>query len=114
MLKNAMRTWRSHPILASAGLGAICGAVDALILEIGGLSHRHATGVLPLLSPSSASGARVGQMTAVQVAFLLVVEIAGSVAGFAVLFAAPVALVVGIRRIFGHSKGEPLPESKDS
>ena len=114
MLKNAIRFWRSHPVLAAAGVGAIFGAVEALSLEIGGLSHRHATGVLSLLSPSSALNARVAQMSAAQVAVLLLIEVAGNVAGFVLLFATPVAVVVGIRRLFRSSKSEPLPESKDS
>ena len=114
MLKNATRIWRSHPVLAAAGVGAILGAVDAIRLEIGGLSHRHATGVLSLLSPSPALNARIGQMPAAQVAVLLVIEVGGCVAGFVLLFATPVAVVVGIRRLFSSSKSEPLPESKDS
>ena len=53
-------------------------------------------------------------MSAMQVAFLLLIEVAGNVVGFALLFAVPVALVVGIRRVFSRSKSEPLPESKDA
>ena len=86
MLKTVMRIGRSHPIWSAAGIGAIIGAVNAVSLEIGGLRHRAMTGVLPFLFPSSASGIQVGQMSTLQVTLLLLIEIAGNVLGFALLF----------------------------
>jgi hypothetical protein len=38
-------------------------------------------------------------MNAIQTAGLLLIEVAGNLVGFAVLFAVPVALVVGVRRL---------------
>ena len=114
MLKTGMRVLRSHPILAAAGVGAIFGGVNAIILEIGGLRHRASTGVLPFLFPSSMSGIRAGQMTALQVSLLLLIEIAGNVLGFSLLLAVPVAVIVGVRRLFRREKSEPLPESEES
>ena len=110
MLKTGLRICRSHPILAAAGIGAISGAVNAVFLEIGGLRHRAMTGVLPFLF----SGSHTTQMTALQVALLLLIEIAGNVLGFALVFATPIALVVGIRRLLGRRRSEPLSESGDS
>jgi hypothetical protein len=112
MMKTGMRIGRSHPIWSAAGIGAIIGAVNAVSLEIGGLRHRAMTGVLPFLFPSSASGIQVGQMSAMQVTLLLLIEIAGNVAGFALVFAAPVALVVGIRRAVIGEKRAASPEER--
>ena len=53
-------------------------------------------------------------MTALQVTLLLLIEIAGNVLGFALVFAAPVALVVGIRRLLRRRESEPISESGDS
>ena len=103
MLKAGMRVWRSHPVLAAAGVGAVFGAAYAIGLEIGGFLHRNSSGVLPLLFPA-AHGSRGGQMNAVQAATLLLIEVAGNVVGFAVLFSVPVAVVVGVRRIFKRTR----------
>lgn len=90
---------RQNPILTAASVGAVFGAVFALAIEIGGLLHRNSSSVLPLLFPS-AHGSRVGQMNAIQTAGLLLIEVAGNVVGFAVLFSVPTALAVGVWRIF--------------
>ncbi|MGA8089653.1 MAG: hypothetical protein WCA10_20445 [Terracidiphilus sp.] len=99
MLKVGMRVWRNHPVLVAAGMGAVFGAVYAVLIEIGGFLHRNSSAVLPLLLPA-AHGFRVGQMNAIQTAGLLLIEMAGNVVGFAVLFSVPVAVAVGVRRIF--------------
>lgn len=101
---------RSHPIWSAAGIGALFGAANAVFLEIGGLRHRAMTGVLPLLFPFSAIG--TGQMSAMQVTMLLLIEIAGNVLGFALVFAVPVALVFGIRRMFMGPKRTASPEER--
>jgi hypothetical protein len=111
MLKAGMRIWRSHPIWSAAGIGAIVGGVNPVSLEIGGLRHRTTTGVLPFLFPSL-NGSHSGQMSALQVALLLLIEVSGNVVGFALVFAAPVALVVGIRRVFADQKGAASPEER--
>lgn len=98
MLKTEMRVWRRHPVLVAAGVGAVFGGVYAVLIEIGGFLHRNSSAVLPLLVP--AYGSRVSQLNAVQTAGLLLIEVAGNVVGFAVLFTVPVAVVVGVRRIF--------------
>ena len=112
MLKTGMRIGRSHPIWSAAGIGAIFGAVNAMSLEIGGLRHRAMTGVLPFLFPSSASGIQIGQMSTLQVTLLLLIEIAGNVLGFALLFAVPIGVVVGIRRVVTGHKRAASPEER--
>lgn len=103
---------RYHAILAAAGIGAIFGAANAVLLEIGGLRHHANTGVLPLLFPSSANAPHLAQMSTLQVTLLLLIEIAGNVLGFALVFAAPVALIVGVRALFPGQKKAASPEER--
>ncbi len=112
MPMTALRLWRSHTILAAAGIGAVFGAAKAVLLEIGGLRHRAMTGVLPFLFPSSANDPHIVPMSTLQVTLLLLIEIAGNVLGFALVFAAPVALIVGIRRVFPGQKRAASPEER--
>ncbi|MGA9585990.1 MAG: hypothetical protein WBQ95_11725, partial [Terracidiphilus sp.] len=56
----------------------------------------------------------VNQMTALQVAPLLLIEVAGNVLGLALVFAVPVAMVVGIRRLFGGRRSEHPSSNGDS
>jgi hypothetical protein len=99
MLKTEMRVWGRHPVLVAAGVGAVFGGVYAVLIEIGGFLHRNSSAVLPLMFPAG-HGLRGGQMNAIQTAGLLLIEVAGNMVGFAVLFSVPVAVVVGVRRIF--------------
>lgn len=99
MLKSGMRIWRSHPILVAAGVGAVFGGMYAVLIEIAGFWHGNSSAVLPLLFPA-AHRSRGGELNAVQTASLLLIEVAGNMLGFAVLFLVPVAIVVGVLRIF--------------
>lgn len=108
-----MQIWRSHPILFAATIGAVFGGANAILIELGGLLHRNSTGVLALLFPSSVYSSGVGPTTAMQTALLLLIEVAGNVLAFAVLFTAPVALFVGIRRIFSSSKSESIARPRN-
>ncbi len=99
MLKTGINAWRRHPVLVAAGVGAVFGGVYAVLIEIGGFLHRNSSAVLPLLLPPG-HGSPPGQMNAVQTAALLLIEVAGNVVGFAILFSVPVAIVVGVRRMF--------------
>lgn len=90
--------------------GAIFGAGSVIATEIGGVAHGGSGGVLALLWSSSES--RTGQVNAVQTAALLLIEFGASVLVFALLFALPVAVFVGIRRIFtGRSGSGEQPET---
>jgi len=91
--------WRRYPVLVAAGVGAVFGGMYAVLIEIGGFWHGNSSAVLPLLFPA-AHGSRGGEMNAVQTASLLLIEVAGNMLGFAVLFLVPVAVAVGVRRIF--------------
>ena len=110
MLKAGVLIWRSHPILVAGAIGAIFGGANAILIEIGGLLHRNATGVLPLFFPAGHTP-QGGQTDAMQTAVLLLIEFAGNVLGFALLFATPVALFVAIRRIVA-GKRTASPEER--
>lgn len=99
-----MRIWRTHPILAAAGGGAVFGTLCVLLTEIVGFLHGNSSAVLPLLFPGAPGSGR-GQMNALQTAGLLLIEMAGNVIGFAALFSIPVAVVVGARRIVKGMRG---------
>ena len=111
MLKAGVRIWRSHPVLAAIAAGAICGAANAIFIEVGGFLHGNSRGVLPLLFPG-VHAPRVGQNDATQTALLLLIEVAGNVLGFSLLFGVPVALIVGMRRVFAGHKRAASPEER--
>lgn len=111
MLKRGLQLWRVHPILVALAAGALAGAANGILLEAGGLWGGNATGVLSLLLPA-AHGPRGAQADATQTALLLLIEFAGNVVGFALLFAVPVAVYVGIRRVFRGQKRAASPEER--
>jgi hypothetical protein len=104
MPKAGMHVLRNHPILVAAGAGAILGAAYTALIEIGGLTNGNSSAVLPLLFPA-AHGSSAGQMNAVQTAGLLLIEMSGNMLGFAALFSIPVAIAVGVRRLFKGRRG---------
>ena len=106
-----MQICRAHPVLVAAAAGALVGAVNAILLEAGGLWHGNSTGVLSLFLPA-AHGRGAGQTGATQTALLLLIEVAGNMVGFCLLFALPVAVLVGIRRVFARHKRAASPEER--
>jgi hypothetical protein len=109
MLKRCLRVCRSHPIATAAILGAVFGAGNVIATEIGAVAHLGSGGVLPLLWSSSVS--RSGQLNPAQVAALLLIDVSANILAFGLLFAAPVALFVAMRRIFATSR-RPSPDSE--
>lgn len=99
-----MRIIRSHPVLVAAIVGAVVGTGNTLWIEIGGSAPRVSGGVLPLLWASSA---HQGQLNPVQAATLLLIEFVGNLLAFAFLFVVPVALFLGVRRIFTARTAAP-------
>jgi hypothetical protein len=90
---------RAHPIRTAAIVGSILGLINAVALEIDGILHGHQHGVLILLAPFYRFGIIPTEQTALQAAFILFIEFAANILADALLFAVPVALVVGIVRI---------------
>jgi hypothetical protein len=99
MLASGKRLWRSHPVLMAALVGAASGVAEVLVTEIAGLLRGGRDAVLPLFLAPVAAGSHVRQLGAVQTAFVLLIDVAANVAVFALLFAVPVAIVFGIRRV---------------
>ena len=98
-------------MLVAAAIGAIAGAANTVLLEVGGLWRGNSTGVLSLFLPA-AHAPRAGQADAIQTALLLLIEVAGNVVGFCLLFAVPVAVFVGVRRVFAERKRAASPEER--
>lgn len=108
---GAMLSWRSHPILFAAVAGAVIGAVNSIVVELGGVLRQNNKAVLLLLWPSAQIGPGADPSTVVQTGFLLLFEFGANVLIYAALLALPVALVVGVRRAF---RGRRRPESNES
>lgn len=92
-----MPLWRAHPIRFAALLGAIFGFLDVAVLELNGVIHGSHNAVIPLLIPIPGAG-HPGVMKAVLILFI---EVAVNILVWALLFAALVAVLVGIRRTIG-------------
>jgi len=108
-LKRSLDACRSHPILLAAILGGVFGLANVVWIEVGGAAHKTSAGVVPLLWSSSTSYA--SSMNPVQTSTLLLIEVAGNVLAFTLLFTLPIALLVGIRRIVFGSKPANDPQA---
>ena len=111
MLKRGWQIWRAHPVRVAAAAGAVVGAANAILIEARGLWLGKPVGVLPLLFPA-AHGLREGQTDPMQTALLLLIEFAGNLVGFSLLFAVPVALFVGMHRLVTGQKRAASPEER--
>ena len=110
MLNRAISRLRSHPILSAGLIGAMAGCVNVIVIEVGALAGKNGRGVLPMMIPSSSGGFNTARTGALATALLLLVEVAGNVVGFALLFVVPVALIVGVRRLFERRKTGTVPD----
>lgn len=90
-----MPYWRAHPIRLAALLGAAFGFLSVLVTEITGVLHGNHSAVMPLLTGHS-SPVHLGVF---QTAFILLIEVLASILVWALLFALPVAVAVGIFRL---------------
>jgi hypothetical protein len=97
--------WQSHPVRLAAIAGALVGVANALITEIGGLLHKNSGGVLTMLFPPSMFGTGINGMRVIQTATVLVIEVAANVAVWTALLAAPVAVIVAVRRTIAGRQG---------
>jgi uncharacterized membrane protein YjfL (UPF0719 family) len=92
--------WRSHPIRSAALIGAIIGFANALVVEVGGAIHKNQSAVVLMLWPTDTFAPELSQNGVLRAALILFIEFAGSMLGYAVVFAVPVAVTVAIRRTF--------------
>ncbi|HSZ16124.1 MAG TPA: hypothetical protein VK764_03415 [Terracidiphilus sp.] len=110
MAETGKLNGRPHPIRTAALLGGLVGFLVAVTIEVKGLLHPNSpSGVLILLWPAATAGAGVSQESLLQTGFILIIEIVANVLVYALLFAAPVALVVALLRTFRRRGSQPLP-----
>jgi hypothetical protein len=93
-----------HPIRSAALIGAIIGFVNALVVEVGGAIHKNHSAVVLMLWPTDTFAPELSQNGVLRTVLILFIEFAGSMLGYAVLLAIPVALIVAIRRTFRSRK----------
>jgi hypothetical protein len=103
-MPDVLGSVRAHPVRAAALLGAVVGFANAMATEVGALLHHNRKGAILLLLPEANSGVGVTPSNLALTVFVLFVEIAGSVLVDALIFVVPVALVVGLVRIFKNSR----------
>ena len=96
-----MQVWRNHPILCTALVGATIGLVNAAFFLLTD-PLRPLSGRFPLyLFPTSILGFGFNDGSVAFSIFLAIVEVGGNALLYACAFAAPVALVIAVRRQFG-------------
>jgi hypothetical protein len=96
--------WRTHPIRFAALIGAVVGFANALVAEVGGAIHKNQSAVILMLWPTDTFAPEFSQNGVLRTALILFIEFAGSMIGYAILFAIPVAVIVAIRRVFQSRK----------
>jgi hypothetical protein len=94
--------WRSHPVRFAALLGGIFGIAYALVIEIGGASNRNSSAVVRMLLPATGLSPALNQFSLVRAALLLLIEFGADALVYALIFAAPVGVVVLVRRAFAN------------
>jgi hypothetical protein len=99
-----MRMWRSHPVRFAALIGALAGFANAILIEFGGALNKNSTATLLFLLPNVRVVSGITEARATQTALLLFIEFGVNILVYAFLFAAPVALIVAIRRAFASRK----------
>lgn len=92
---------RGHPVRLAALMGGAVGLAVAISIEIAGAANQNSSSVIRMLLPAAGYGAiNFSQAKLMQAVFILLIEIGVNVLVYAAMFAAPVALVVLIRRAF--------------
>lgn len=102
-----MRISRNHPVRLAALIGGIVGFGVAISIEIGGAANRNASSAIRMLLPASGYGVvDFSQARLMQAVFILLIEIGVNVLVYAAMFAAPVALIVLIRRVVARPRNQ--------
>jgi hypothetical protein len=100
-----MRMARGHPVRVAALIGGAVGLAVAIGIEISGATNHNSSSVIRMLLPAAGYGAvNLSQAKLMQAVFILLIEIGANVLVYAAMFAAPVALVVLIRRAFSRPR----------
>src|SRR5689334_8652448 len=100
-----MRVWRNHPVLCTALVGALIGFVNAAIVLFSDPLRPLSQRVVSYLFPTSILGFGFNGGSVAFSIFLAIVEVGGNALLYACAFAAPVAVVIAVRRQFGTPEG---------
>jgi hypothetical protein len=100
-----MQLWRNHPILFTASIGALIGLVNAAIFLLTDPLRPLSDRFLLYLFPTSILGFGFNGGSVAFSIFLTIVEVGGNALLYACTCAAPVALVIAVRRQFGRPEG---------
>lgn len=100
-----MRIWKVHPILFAGLMGAVIGFINAAIILAADPLRALSDRLVLCLFPTSVLGFGFNGGSIGISIFLAVAEVGGNAFPFACTFAAPVALVVAVRRQFGTPEG---------
>jgi hypothetical protein len=100
-----MQVRRNHPILFTASIGASIGLINAIAILLTDPMLPLSQRLLLWLFPTSILGFGFNDGSFSFSIFLAIVEIGGNALLYACTFAAPVALVVAVRRGFGTPEG---------
>lgn len=92
---------RAHPIRVAAILGGVAGFANAMGIEVGAILHPKRQGAVLMFWPYTHYGTGGVRSQLALTLFILFVEIAANVLVWALLLAAPVAVVVVLRHAFG-------------
>jgi hypothetical protein len=103
--RHEMRVWTNHPILFAGLIGGLIGLVNAAFFLLTDPLRPFSDHVLLYLFPTSILGFGFNGGSLGFSIFLATVEVGGNAILYACTFAAPVALVVAIRRQFGTPEG---------
>ena len=100
-----MRVWRNHPIVFASLVGAVVGLVNAAIILLSDPLRPLSDRFLLYLFPTSILGFGFYDGSVAFSIFLAIVEVGGNALLYASAFAAPVAVVIAVRRQFGTPEG---------
>lgn len=107
-----MRFWQTRPILFTASIGVLCGSATAIIFLLTDPLRPLSSRLLLYLFPASIFGFGFNGGSVAFSIFLALVEVAGNALLYACTFAAPVILVIAVRRQFGTPE-EPTSITRD-
>src|SRR3954449_8317995 len=100
-----MQLFRNHPVLFTASTGALIGLANAAIFLLTDPLRPLSDRFLLYLFPASILGFGFNGGSVGFSILLTVVEVGGNAFLYACTFAAPVVLVIAIRRQFGRPEG---------
>lgn len=96
-----MGMWRLHPVLLAFLVGAVLGLLVAIALAVLGPDVGMNDDLLVLLWPASVLGFGSDNASGITALLVAIVVFGGNAIVYGFVFAAPVGLIVAVRRSFG-------------